>query len=96
MRRGPHRTQDVRQKYRHVSKGKEDLSQFIKILERFHGAREDIEREVRRTNLLVQQGARSSKVKTSLPSAQELKDAMNEALKEQRTLVPLEFLSQFF
>ena len=76
-----------------------DKSQFLrycKLSDQFNDARIKIQDEIVTTDSLIAQGARSTKVKSAIPKVREIKDEMDNALKEQRTLMTLHFGNREF
>ena len=76
-----------------------DEGQFLrycKLSDQFHNARVKIQDEIVKTDSLIAEGARSTKVKSTLPKVREIKDVMDKTLKEQRTLMNLHFGNQEF
>ena len=76
-----------------------DKGQFLRycnLSDQFNDARVKIQDEIVKTDSLIAQGARSTKVKSALPKVREMKDEMDKALKEQRTLMNLHFGNREF
>ena len=69
---------------------------YCKLSDQFHDAPVKIQDEIVKTYSLIAQGARSTKVKSALPKVREIKDVMDQALKEQRTLMNLHFGNREF
>ena len=66
------------------------------LSDQFQDARVKIHDKIVTTDSLIAQGARSTKVKSALPKVREIKDEMDKALKEQRTLMKLHFGNREF
>ena len=60
---------------------------YCKLSDQFNNARVTIQDEIVKTDLLIAQGARSTKVKSALPNVRQMKDVMDKDLNEQRTLM---------
>ena len=73
------------------SKDKGQFLRYCKLSDQFNDARVKIQDEIVTTDPLIAQGAGSTKVKSALPKVREIKDEMDKALKEQRTLMNLHF-----
>ena len=76
-----------------------DKGQFLRhcnLSDHFNDARVKIQDEIVKTDSLIAQGARSTKVKSALPLVREMKDEMDKALKEQRILMNLHFGNREF
>ena len=77
-------------------KDKGQFLRYCKLSDQFNDARVKIQDEIVKTDSLIAQGARSTKVKSALPKVREMKDEMDKALKEQRTLMNLHFGNREF
>ena len=77
-------------------KDKGQFLRYCKLSDQFHDARVKIQDEIVKTDSLIAQGARSTKVKSALPKVREIKDVMDQTLKEQRTLMNLHFGNREF
>ena len=78
--------------YHHL-KDKGQFFRYCKLSDQFNDARVNIQDEIVKTDSLIEQGARSTKVKSALPKVREMKDVMDKALEEQRTLMSPEFVT---
>ena len=77
-------------------KDKGQFLRYCKLSDQFNDARVKIQDEIVQTDSLIAQGARSSRVKSAVPKVREIKDVMDQALKEQRTLMNLHFGNREF
>ena len=77
-------------------KDKGQFLRYCKLSDQFNDARVKIQDEIVKTDSLIAQGARSIKIKSVLPKVREMKDEMDKALKEQRTLKNLHFDNREF
>ena len=77
-------------------KDKGQFLRYCKLSDQFNDARVKIQNEIVKTDSLIAQGARSTNVKSALPKVREMKDEMDKALKEQRTLLNLNFGNREF
>ena len=77
-------------------KDKGQFLRYCKLSDQFNDARVKIQDEIVKTDSLIAQGARSTKVKSALPKVREMKDEMDKTLKEQRTLMNLHFGNREF
>ena len=68
-------------------KDKSHFLRYCKLSDQFFDARNKINEEIKMTDSLIAQGARSSRIKASLPRVLEIKDVMDKALNEQRSLI---------
>ena len=68
-------------------KDKSHFLRYCKLSDQFFDARNKINEEIKMTDSLIAQGARSSRIKPSLPRVREIKDVMDKALNEQRSLI---------
>ena len=77
-------------------KDKGQLLRYCKLSDQFNEARVKLQEEIVKTNALIEQGARSTKIKSALPKVREMKDVMDDALNEQRTLIRLDSTNRDF
>ena len=68
-------------------KNKGQFLRYCKMSDQFNNVRVTIQDEIFKTDSLIAQGARSTKVKSALPKVREMKNVMDKALNEQRTLM---------
>ena len=68
-------------------KDKSHFLRYCKLSDQFFDARDKINEEIKMTDSLIVQSGRSSRIKASLPGVREIKDVMDKALNEQRSLI---------
>ena len=63
-------------------KDKSHFLRYCKLSDQSYNALDKINEEIKMTDSLLAQGARSSRIKSSLPRVREIKDAMYKALND--------------
>ena len=81
---------------RNLLMNKGQFLRFCKLSDQFYTSHVKIQEEIVKTDSFIAQGARSTKVKSALPKVREMKDEMDKALYEQRTLMNLDYANQGF
>ena len=81
---------------RQLLKDEGQLVRFCKLSDELYNSRVKIQEEIVKTESLIEQGARSTKVKSALPKVREMKDEMDNALYEQRTRMYLDVANQVY
>ena len=75
---------------------KSDFLRYCKLSVQFFDAPDKINEDLKMTDSLIAQGARSSRIKSSIPRVREVKDVIDKTLNEQRSLIKQDLCNQNF